>query len=124
MSGAPARAGVIGWPVSHSLSPLMMGAWIADAGLAGTYEPIAAAPEAFAGAVAGLRARGYAGVNVTLPHKEAALALADHPSDRHLGPCAAQRVQQRQHVGDITQGRQAQQAEGGGCGGETVHADC
>lgn len=81
MSGAPARAGVIGWPVSHSLSPLMMGAWIADAGLAGTYEPIAAAPEAFAGAVAGLRARGYAGVNVTLPHKEAALALADTASD-------------------------------------------
>lgn len=80
MSGAGMKAGVAGWPVDHSLSPLMMEAWLADAGLAGSYERIAASPDTFAAAMMRLREAGYAGVNVTLPHKEAALALAGNAS--------------------------------------------
>lgn len=71
------RAGVIGWPVAHSLSPVLHGYWLNACGIAGSYDKIPAAPEEFAGAIAHLRAEGYAGVNVTVPHKEAAFAIAD-----------------------------------------------
>lgn len=70
------RAGVIGWPVAHSLSPVLHGYWLQHYGIAGAYEKIPAAPEAFAAAIARLRGEGYGGVNVTVPHKEAAFALA------------------------------------------------
>ncbi|MFC4726010.1 shikimate dehydrogenase [Glycocaulis abyssi] len=79
--GGVRKAGVIGWPVGHSLSPAMMTAWLNDAGIEGEYSPVAAAPEDFADTIHRLREAGYAGVNVTLPHKEAALALADTASD-------------------------------------------
>jgi len=71
------RAGVIGWPVAHSLSPVLHGYWLKEHGIEGTYEKIPAAPEDFQGTIARLRADGYAGVNVTVPHKEAAFALAN-----------------------------------------------
>lgn len=74
------RAGVIGWPVSHSLSPVMMTAWLEAAGLAGSYEHLAIAPEEFEARVCALEAEGFSGVNITLPHKQAALALADEVS--------------------------------------------
>ena len=70
------RAGVIGWPVAHSLSPVLHGYWLRQYGIAGAYEKIPAAPQDFAAAIARLRGEGYAGVNVTVPHKEAAFALA------------------------------------------------
>lgn len=76
----PVRAGVIGWPVSHSLSPVMMTAWLEAAGLAGGYERLAIAPEDFEARVRALEAEGFSGVNITLPHKQAALALADEAS--------------------------------------------
>ncbi|MBN9318263.1 MAG: shikimate dehydrogenase [Caulobacterales bacterium] len=69
-------AGVCGWPVKHSLSPLIHGAWLQAAGVDGAYERFEVAPEDFAAFVAEARGR-LAGVNVTVPHKEAALALAD-----------------------------------------------
>ena len=75
------RAGVIGWPVAHSLSPVLHGHWLREYGIAGSYEKIPATPEAFAGVIARLREEGYAGVNVTVPHKEAAFALADENDD-------------------------------------------
>lgn len=81
MTGPGLKAGVAGWPVAHSLSPLMMEAWLADAGLAGSYGRIAVEPDAFAATVSRLREEGYCGINVTLPHKEAALALADEASE-------------------------------------------
>jgi shikimate dehydrogenase len=71
------RAGVIGWPVAHSLSPVLHGYWLKEHDIDGSYEKISTAPEDFAGVIARLRAEGYAGVNVTVPHKEAAFALAD-----------------------------------------------
>jgi shikimate dehydrogenase len=77
------RLGVIGWPVEHSRSPAMQNAALAAVGLDGeyVYERLAVAPDAFEQTVRGLAARGFAGVNVTIPHKEAALVLADEASD-------------------------------------------
>lgn len=75
------RAGVVGHPISHSLSPLIHGAWIAAAGLDATYEPFDVAPDDFAAFVEHQRGgKKLVGVNVTLPHKLAALALADELS--------------------------------------------
>ncbi len=75
------RAGIIGWPVTHSLSPVLHGHWLKQYGIAGSYEKIPAAPEDFAATIARLQGEGYAGVNVTAPHKEAAFALAGQNDD-------------------------------------------
>ncbi len=87
MSAAPRRAGVAGWPVAHSLSPALHGAWIEAAGLDAIYDAVSVAPEAAARELRGLGARGYAGVNVTAPHKATALAVADdvRPAARAIG---------------------------------------
>jgi shikimate dehydrogenase len=77
ISGKAKLAGVIGWPVSHSLSPRLHGFWLCEHGIDGAYIPLGVAPESFSVVVRGLRAAGFAGVNVTNPHKEAAFALAD-----------------------------------------------
>jgi shikimate dehydrogenase len=71
------RAGVIGWPIEHSLSPVLHGYWLHQYAIAGSYEKIAATPDDFQHTVGRLREEGYAGVNVTVPHKQAAFALAD-----------------------------------------------
>ncbi len=72
---------VIGWPVAHSRSPLIHGYWIRQHKLAAEYRREALEPHQVADFFATLNARGYAGCNVTLPHKEAALA-ASEPDDR------------------------------------------
>jgi shikimate dehydrogenase len=75
---------VIGHPVAHSRSPEMQTAALAELGLAGewTYGALDVAPEDFEAEVAVLAAEGeYAGVNVTVPHKEAALAMADEATE-------------------------------------------
>lgn len=82
LSGKAMLAGVIGWPVAHSRSPRLHGHWIARHGLDAAYVPLPVRPEDFATAVAGLRAAGFRGANVTLPHKEAAFALADRLTPR------------------------------------------
>ena len=71
------RAGVIGWPVAHSLSPVLHGYWLKQYGIDGSYEKIPAAPEEFTSTIQRLRDEGFSGVNCTVPHKEAAFALAD-----------------------------------------------
>jgi shikimate dehydrogenase len=72
------RLGVCGWPVGHSRSPAMHNAALAELGLADwRYQKLPIPPDAFAETVRALPAAGFAGVNVTIPHKEAALALAD-----------------------------------------------
>ena len=76
-TGAAVVAGVVGWPVRHSLSPLIHGAWLAAAGIDGVYAPFAVPPARFDGFVAGLRGGAVAGLNVTLPHKARACELAD-----------------------------------------------
>lgn len=72
---------IIGWPVAHSRSPLIHNYWIKQHGLDAEYRREEVAPEAFADFVRNLRDRGYAGANVTVPHKEAALALTQ-PDER------------------------------------------
>ena len=72
------RYGVLGWPVRHSRSPAMHRAAIAALGLAGyAYQLLPVPPGLFAETVRALPAAGFAGANVTVPHKAAALALAD-----------------------------------------------
>jgi shikimate dehydrogenase len=87
MTSAFRLAGVIGWPVSHSLSPRLHGAWLAELGIAGAYLPLAVEPQALPAAIAGLKALGFAGANVTVPHKEAVMKLVDEldPIARAIG---------------------------------------
>ncbi len=77
------KLAVLGQPVSHSRSPAMQNAALAELGLAPewSYEAIEVAPEGFAALVAELASGGYAGVNVTVPHKLAALAASDQAGD-------------------------------------------
>jgi shikimate dehydrogenase len=77
--------GILGWPVSHSLSPAMQNAAFAALGLDWAYVPLPAAPDDLAIAVRGLLAAGFAGANVTIPHKSAAVLLCDE-----LDPIAAE----------------------------------
>jgi shikimate dehydrogenase len=72
---------VIGWPVGHSRSPLIHNYWLKHYRIAGEYRREAVSPEEFPAFVRSLAARGYAGANVTVPHKEAALALSE-PDER------------------------------------------
>jgi shikimate dehydrogenase len=72
------RAGVLGWPVHHSRSPAMHEAGYAAAGLEDwRYQLLPVPPDLFAETVRALPGAGFVGANVTIPHKEAALALAD-----------------------------------------------
>jgi shikimate dehydrogenase len=74
--------GVCGWPVAHSRSPQMHNAALAAAGLTGwRYLRLPLPPDLFEETVRALPAAGFRGVNVTIPHKEAALALADEASE-------------------------------------------
>jgi shikimate dehydrogenase len=76
-------AGVLGWPVRHSRSPAMHEAGYAALGLSDwRYQLLPVPPELFAETVRALPATGFAGANVTIPHKEAALALADDATPR------------------------------------------
>ncbi|MGN6169110.1 MAG: shikimate dehydrogenase family protein [Solirubrobacteraceae bacterium] len=80
---ATTRLGVAGWPVAHSRSPAMHNAALAQLGLrAWRYQLLPLPPELVAEAVAALPGAGFRGVNVTIPHKQAALALADQPTPR------------------------------------------
>jgi shikimate dehydrogenase len=74
---------VVGWPVGHSRSPAVQNAALEAVGLADwRYQLLPIPPELFAETVSALAAAGFRGVNVTIPHKEAALALATHPTQR------------------------------------------
>lgn len=75
------RLGVLGWPVAHSRSPAMHNAALRALGLEDwTYQRLPVPPELFDETVRALGGAGFAGANVTIPHKQAALALADSAS--------------------------------------------
>lgn len=75
-------AGVIGHPVAHSRSPLLHGHWLRTYGLRGHYIPMDIAPEKLEAAFRTLPDLGFVGVNVTIPHKEKVMEIADLVSDR------------------------------------------
>lgn len=75
MSVKPAAC-LIGWPAAHSRSPLIHKYWLKSFGIDGDYRIEAVEPAAFAAFIGSLAARGYKGANVTIPHKEQALALS------------------------------------------------
>ena len=70
-------AGVMGWPVMHSRSPMLHNYWFKQHGLAGTYVPLAIRPEGLAGALRALHPLGFAGCNLTIPHKQEAMRIVD-----------------------------------------------
>lgn len=76
------RAAVIGWPISHSKSPRIHGHWLEQHGIAGEYVPLGIKPEDFISELSTLPSKGFVGANVTIPHKETALANATEVTDR------------------------------------------
>ncbi len=80
-------AGLMGWPVMHSRSPKLHNYWIGAHSLAGAYVPLAIKPEGLRAALRALPALGFSGCNLTIPHKEAALAIVDtvDPLARRVG---------------------------------------
>jgi len=85
ITGTTTLAGIIGWPVEQSLSPVIHNAAYAALGLDWAYVPLAVGPDSLLTALAGLRAMGFAGANVTMPHKEeAAGASATLSEDAEL----------------------------------------
>ncbi len=80
-------AGVMGWPIMHSRSPKLHGYWLDHYGLAGAYVPLAIKAEGLEAALRALPALGFAGCNLTIPHKEAALRIVDEasPLARRIG---------------------------------------
>lgn len=81
------RAGVMGWPVEHSLSPRVHSYWLRHYGITGEYVHVSVPPEDFVAQLHVLGANGFRGVNITVPHKEAALMAVDeaHPFAKRIG---------------------------------------
>jgi shikimate dehydrogenase len=81
IGGTTRTVGVIGWPVQHSLSPAIHNAAFAALGLDWVYVALPVAPNDVVGALLGLRALGFAGANVTMPHKSEIARLVDERSE-------------------------------------------
>ncbi len=81
LSGKARLAGITGWPVSHSRSPRLHGFWLERYGIDGAYLPLPIHPDHFADTVRGLMRAGFAGVNVTIPHKVAAFEICNTVDD-------------------------------------------
>jgi shikimate dehydrogenase len=87
ITGRTRLAGIMGWPVTHSRSPALHNFWIDEHGIDGAYVPLAVRPEQLPQALRALPALGFRGCNLTLPHKQAALAIVDRvdPLARRIG---------------------------------------
>ncbi|MEW5704004.1 MAG: shikimate dehydrogenase [Pseudomonadota bacterium] len=77
ITGKTRVAGVMGWPVAHSRSPALHGYWLRRYAIDGAYIPLPVKPENLSAALRALPLLGFAGVNLTAPHKESALAIVD-----------------------------------------------
>jgi shikimate dehydrogenase len=75
------KACVIGWPISHSRSPLIHWTWLKEYGIDGAYTAEAVPPDGLEDFLKSLAENGFAGCNVTVPHKEVALALVEEADD-------------------------------------------
>jgi shikimate dehydrogenase len=104
LSGRAALAGVMGWPVGHSLSPRLHGFWLRQHRIDGAYVPLAVAPGNLAQALRALPALGFRGANLTIPHKEPALALLDRitPAAARIGAVNTVMVTDDGLLGDNT----------------------
>jgi shikimate dehydrogenase len=87
ITGSTRLAGIMGWPVAHSRSPLLHGFWLEKTGVDGVYVPLPVRPENIEQALRALPILGFRGCNLTIPHKEAALAVVDKvdPMARRIG---------------------------------------
>jgi len=74
-------AGVMGWPIAQSRSPILHNYWIEKYNLNGRYVPLAVRPERLADAIRGLPALGFRGCNLTMPHKQLAMTMVDSLTD-------------------------------------------
>lgn len=82
LTGATRVAGVVGRPILHSMSPILHNAWLAGAGIDGVYVPFSVVSDRFQDFAQSLRGGSVAGLNVTLPFKGQALAVADEATAR------------------------------------------
>ncbi len=87
ITGKARVAGIMGWPVSHSRSPVLHGFWLREHGIDGAYIPLPVRPDTLEQALRALPVLGLRGCNLTIPHKERALACVDRvePVARRLG---------------------------------------
>ena len=106
MSSALDRYGVVGHPVSHSLSPFIHGMFARATGQAMSYQPLDVTPVEFPARVRGFFAEGGRGLNVTLPHKIAAVEIAEELSERAAHAAAVNTLALRNGrvLGDNTDG--------------------
>jgi len=81
-SGKARLAGVMGWPVAHSLSPRLHGYWLDHYGIDGVYVPLAVHPSNLQQAIEALPGLGFCGLNVTVPHKETVMQYLDHVDEK------------------------------------------
>lgn len=89
-------AGVIGWPIMHSRSPMMHNYWLEKNNLVGRYLPLAVKAENLEGALRGLRPLGFSGCNVTIPHKQACMPFLDELSPSALAMGAVSCIHARE----------------------------
>lgn len=87
ITGSTRLAGIMGWPVAHSRSPLLHGFWLDETGVDGAYLPLPVRPEHIEEALRALPILGFRGCNLTIPHKQAALSSVDRlePLARRIG---------------------------------------
>ena len=106
VTGNARVAGVIGWPVGHSRSPRLHNYWLARYDIDGAYVPLAIKPQDIEAALRALPKLGFAGANVTVPHKEAAHRLAARlePSAQRTGAVNTLVVQDGKLIGSNTDG--------------------
>ena len=106
-TGKALLAGVMGWPVGHSRSPRLHNFWLRQLGIDGVYVPLPVRPEDLALVLKALPRMGFRGVNLTIPHKEAALALVDRlsPAAKAIGAVNTIKVEDGGSLfGDCTDG--------------------
>src|SRR5262249_81265 len=87
ITGTTRLAGIMGWPVTHSRSPVLHGFWLDETGIDGAYLPLPVRPENIEQALRALPILGFRGCNLTIPHKQMALSVVDviDPLARRIG---------------------------------------
>src|ERR1700732_848768 len=87
IAGTTRLAGIMGWPVAHSRSPLLHGFWLGQTGTDGAYVPLPVRPEHIEQALRALPILGFRGCHLKIPHKQTALPVAARlePSARRIG---------------------------------------